>query len=120
MAPLRAMIRAQLHKGVTEPVHFWYGARTLKDAPYVDEMEALAAKFGNFTWQLVLSDEAGGSGPTGLVHEAVRDGLLQRHPDLHGFEFYLCGPPPMLAATRGMLRKLGVVEERVAFDDFKI
>lgn len=120
MAPLRAMIRAQLHKGAGEPVHFWYGARTLKDAPYVDEMEALAAKFGNFTWQLVLSDEAGGSGPTGLVHEAVRDGLLQRHPDLPGCDFYLCGPPPMLAATRGMLRKLGVVDERVAFDDFKI
>lgn len=120
MAPLRAMVRDLLESGASEPIHFWYGARTSTDAPYVDEMEGLAAKFGNFSWQLVLSDERGGQGPGGLVHEAVRDGLLQRLPDLQACDFYLCGPPPMLKATRTMLGKLGVAEDRVAFDDFKI
>lgn len=120
MAPLRAMVRDLLESGASEPVHFWYGARTAADAPYVDEMEELAARFDNFSWQLVLSEERGGDRPSGMVHEAVRDGLLQSHPDLQTCDFYLCGPPPMLTATRAMLKKLGVQDDRVAFDDFKI
>jgi Na+-transporting NADH:ubiquinone oxidoreductase subunit NqrF len=35
-------------------------------------------------------------------------------------EFYICGPPPMLAASRQMLAGLGVPETRVFFDDFGI
>ena len=64
--------------------------------------------------------ERGGQGPAGLVLEAVREGLLQRLPDLKACDFYLCGPPPKLKATRAMLEKLGVADERVAFDDVKI
>ncbi|WP_158218963.1 2Fe-2S iron-sulfur cluster-binding protein [Roseateles aquatilis] len=120
MAPLRAMVRDLLDSGATEPMHFWYGARSAADAPYVDEMKALGDSFDNFIWRLVLSEERGGPVPSGMVHEAVRDGLLRAHPDLQACDFYLCGPPPMLAATRAMLKKLGVRDEQVAFDDFKI
>lgn len=120
MAPLRAMVRDLLASGATEPIHFWYGSRTAADAPYVDEMAALAARFGNFSWQLVLSDERSEDRRTGLVHEAVLDGLLKRHPALQACDFYLCGPPAMLTATRTMLKQLGVPDDQVAYDDFKI
>lgn len=120
MAPLRAMVRELLASGASEPIHFWYGARTAAEAPYVEEMNALAARHANFSWQLVLSEQRDAGGATGLVHEAVREGALKRHPDLPGCDFYLCGPPAMLAATRAMLKLLGVHDDRVAFDDFKI
>jgi len=119
MAPLRAMIHALFAQGASEPVHFWYGARSRRDAPYVDEMAALAARHPNFDWRLVLSEE-GGAGPASFVHEAVRDGLLRDHPNLASLEFYVCGPPAMLAATRRMLKELGVDDGMVAFDDFKV
>ncbi len=119
MAPLRAMIHALFAQGASEPVHFWYGARSRRDAPYVEEMAAFAARYPNFGWRLVLSEE-GGAGPTGFVHEAVRDGLLRDHPNLALLEFYVCGPPAMLAATRRMLQELGVEDGMVAFDDFKV
>ncbi|MDP3672634.1 MAG: 2Fe-2S iron-sulfur cluster-binding protein [Telluria sp.] len=122
MAPLRAMIHALLEGGAREPVHFWYGARSLRDAPYVEEMAALAAKHANFRWQLVLSDEQHDAAGvmSGLVHEAARDALLSKHAGLHACDFYLCGPPAMLAATRQLLEDLEVSAERVAFDDFKV
>lgn len=121
MAPLRAMIRSQLASGAREPLHFWYGARSHRDAPYVDEMRAFAEQHPNFKWQLVLSEEAPESGAArGFVHEAARDALLRSHPDLSSCDFYVCGPPAMLAATRTLLKELGVRDERVAFDDFKI
>lgn len=126
MAPLRAMIRSLLEGGAKERVHFWYGARTQADAPYVEEMQALATRFGNFSWHLVLSGDAAqpaGAGdrlPRALVHDAVREQLLESHANLAACEFYLCGPPAMLSATRKMLRKLGIADAQVAFDDFKI
>lgn len=122
MAPLRAMVHACLDAGASERMHFWYGARTLRDAPYVDEMAALARRHGNFSWHLVLSEEAecGAGLLKGLVHEAAHDALLRDHPDLQACDFYLCGPPAMLSATRQLLQRLGVAEERIAFDDFKI
>lgn len=120
MAPLRAMIHELLDKGAGEPLHFWYGARSLRDAPYVAEMEAFARQHPNFHWQLVLSEDAGDGRATGLVHEAARDGLLRAHRDLASLEFYVCGPPAMLAATRSMLQEMGVDASRVAFDDFKV
>ncbi|UHQ21535.1 2Fe-2S iron-sulfur cluster-binding protein [Lysobacter sp. 5GHs7-4] len=122
MAPLRAMIHARLDRGARERIHYWYGARTLRDAPYAAEMAGLARTHENFSWHLVLSEEAGqGDGlAQGLVHEAAHAHLLSRHADVAACEFYVCGPPAMLAATRQLLRKLGVPDQQVAFDDFKI
>lgn len=122
MAPLRAMIHALLEGGAGEPIHFWYGARSGRDAPYLEEMNAFAETHPNFKWQLVLSEatDAAAGVTTGLVHEAARDALLGKHPDLGACDFYLCGPPPMLAATRKLLHELGVSDERIAFDDFKV
>lgn len=122
MAPLRAMIHALLDNGAQERIHFWYGARNLREAPYVDEMIGLARRHANFTWHPVLSEEAehGAGLLKGMVHEATHDHLLRAHPDLHSCEFYLCGPPAMLVATRRLLQKLGVADEMIAFDDFKI
>ncbi|HEY5612201.1 MAG TPA: 2Fe-2S iron-sulfur cluster-binding protein, partial [Lysobacter sp.] len=122
MAPLRAMVHSLLDNGATERIHFWYGARNPREAPYVDEMAELAQRHANFTWHLVLSEEAEHAAGLvkGLVHEATHEGLLRDHADIHACEFYLCGPPAMLSATRQLLARLGVDDDRVAFDDFKI
>jgi Na+-transporting NADH:ubiquinone oxidoreductase subunit F len=126
MAPLRAMVLQLLARGGSAPIHFWYGARSLRDTPYLEEMQALALRHAHFHWHLVLSadtvpdDEEAAS--TGLVHERVRNGLLPALADGEraSSEFYVCGPPAMLAATRQMLKKAGVPAARVQFDDFKI
>lgn len=122
MAPLRAMVHTLLAQGARERLHFWYGARSLREAPYVEEMAQLAQRHANFSWHLVLSEaaECDDGLLRGWVHEAAHEHLLRAHPDLHACEFYLCGPPPMLAATRQLFERLGVAEERIAYDDFKV
>jgi Na+-transporting NADH:ubiquinone oxidoreductase subunit NqrF len=45
---------------------------------------------------------------------------MNRYDLLSNCEFYICGPPPMLSASRKMLAGLGVPETRVFFDDFGI
>ena len=124
MAPLRAMIRSLLETGAAERIQFWYGAQSLRDAPYVAEMKAFALQYANFTWHLVLSGPAAppelASGiSTGLVHERAQQAWLREGLDFLACDFYICGPPAMLAATRAMLKQRGVADERVSFDDFK-
>jgi len=120
MAPLRAMIHALLESGATEQIHFWYGARSDRDVPYRDEFDELALHHPNFSWHVVLSDGEGDAKQPlrGMVHQVVHDELLRNHPSARDCDFYVCGPPAMLHATREMLKELGA--QRVAFDDFKI
>lgn len=122
MAPLRAMITHLLAAGETAPIHLWYGSRTLAEAPYLDEMATLSRDHGNFNWQLVVSDEPVSTGAvlTGLVHLRALELFLAHHTDLLSCDFYVCGPPAMLHATRQMLAGLAVPDANISFDDFKI
>ncbi len=124
MAPLRAIIRDQLRQnGSSRNVEFWYGARTEEDLFYVEEFDDLQNQHERFRWHVVLSGtqaDSSWSGLTGFVHESVRKKVLLDDHRYREFEFYICGPPPMLAATRQMLAEYGVPATQVFFDDFGI
>jgi len=124
MAPLRSIIRSELlYEASARKIDFWYGGRMRNDLFYVEDFDELQEKFANFHWQAVLSDPRDDDqwhGPAGFVHLIARQALLARNQDFTACEFYICGPPPMLAATREMLAEFGVPESRVFFDDFGI
>ncbi len=122
MAPMRSHIVDQLERiGTARRISFWYGARSLREAFYVDEFDRLAAQHQNFTWHLALSEPLpadGWTGPTGFIHQVVHDTLLRDHPAPEEVEYYLCGPPLMIRACQKMLDDLGVDPQQVMFDDF--
>ncbi len=122
MAPMRAHVLDQLERLRTQRrITFWYGARSLREAFYVAELDALAARHAHFAWHLALSEprpEDHWTGPTGFVHQVLRDRYLQDHPAPDEIEYYLCGPPAMIDACRTMLFDLGVEPENVMYDDF--
>ena len=120
IAPLRAMLYLLVGSGATEPIAMWYGARELAEAPYAGDFEAMADMHANVSAALVLSGEGTGGGALhGLVHEALR-AALEGRSDLRDCEFYVCGPPAMLAATLAMLANLGVAADKIAFEDFRV
>ncbi len=122
MAPLRAIVVDQLEiKNNHRVISYWYGARGLIDLYYDHEMERLAKKHENFSWNVALSDPAPDDewhGETGFIHDVVYHRYLKNHPDPSICEYYLCGPPLMIEAVRAILNKLGVAEDNVFFDDF--
>jgi Na+-transporting NADH:ubiquinone oxidoreductase subunit F len=123
MAPMRSHILDQLLRLQSRrKITFWYSARNLKEAFYIDEFNQLAAKHPNFEWHLVLSEprpEDHWTGPVGLVrHNALRNLYLKDHPAPEEIEYYLCGPDVMTKAVIGMLLDLGVDRENIMFDDF--
>jgi Na+-transporting NADH:ubiquinone oxidoreductase subunit F len=122
MAPLRSHIFDQFKRlRTTRTVSFWYGARSLREAFYVEDFDGLQQAHENFRWHLALSEplpEDQWTGHTGFIHQVVLAQYLQDHPAPEDIEYYLCGPPQMLSACMAMLADLGVERENILFDDF--
>ena len=122
MAPMRSHIFDQLKRlHSARNISFWYGARSLREAFYVDEFNELMHQHENFKWVLGLSDplpEDNWEGAQGFIHELLYEQHLKDHPAPEDCEYYLCGPPMMIAAVTRLLYDLGVENENILFDDF--
>lgn len=122
MAPLRSQIFDELKSRRKEyKMSYWYGARSLREMFYADEFDKLAEEFDNFEWHVALSDplaEDDWQGHVGFIHQVVFNEYLKDHPNPEDCEYYLCGPPPMVAAILQMLEDLGVEPGNVLLDDF--
>ncbi len=122
MAPLRSHIFELLkHLHANQKISYWYGARSLREAFYVEEFEELAKEFPNFSWHLALSDplpEDNWTGSTGFIHQVLYDEYLARHKAPEDCEYYMCGPPMMTQAVVNMLDNLGVESENINYDNF--
>ena len=136
MAPMRSHIFDQFRRiGTDRKVSFWYGARSWREAFYVDHFDKIQSENENFSWHLALSNalpedkwddensdarKALGSkeGYTGFIHQVLYDNYLKNHPAPEECEFYMCGPPMMNNAVIRMLESLGVEPENIMLDDF--
>ncbi len=124
MAPLRSHI---FHLFKTEKtkrkVSYWYGARSLRELFYTEQFREIEKEFPNFKYHIALSEplpEDNWNGPVGFIHQVVLENYLKNHPEPEECEYYMCGPPQMLAAVLNMLDELGVPDENIAFDDFGV
>ena len=122
MAPMRSHIFDQFHRLHTKrKATYWYGARSLKEAFYQDEFDAIAKANPNFQWHLALSEplpEDDWKGYTGFIHQVLLEEYLKNHPAPEDIEYYMCGPGPMTKAVINMLLDLGVERENIMLDDF--
>ena len=122
MAPMRSHIFDQFRRIKTDrKVSFWYGARSLREAFYIDHFDTIAKENDNFEWHLALSEpleEDNWDGHTGFIHQVVLENYLNDHESPEDVEFYMCGPPMMNQAVINMLEDLGVEPENIMLDDF--
>ncbi|WP_436414292.1 NADH:ubiquinone reductase (Na(+)-transporting) subunit F [Petrimonas sp.] len=126
MAPLRAQIMymTKTLKTTDRKMSYFYGARALMEAFYLEDFYELERQFPNFSFHLALdrpdpaADAAGVKYTPGFVHQVIYDTYLKNHDAPEDIEFYMCGPGPMAAAVQRMLDSLGVPPEMIMFDDF--
>lgn len=136
MAPMRSHIFDQFMRIKTaRKVSFWYGARSVREAFYVDHFDRIQKENENFVWHLALSDAlpeddwgnpespfrkplGAKEGYTGFIHNVVYEHYLKNHPSPEDIEYYMCGPPMMNSSVIKMLEDLGVEHENIMLDDF--
>ena len=125
MAPMRSHLMHLFKTEKTDrPVSFWYGARALKEVPYLDEFHQIEKDFPNFSFNLALdrpdpeADAAGVKYTPGFVHNVLYENYLKNHQAPEDCIYLMCGPPMMIASVVKMLDNLGVPPENILYDNF--
>jgi propane monooxygenase reductase subunit len=113
MAPILALLREMVEKGVERPAVYYYGAREEQDLFHLEELAELQALLPGFRFVPALSD-AEWEGEKGLITDVVDRVELE----LDGVDAYLCGPPPMVEAAQELLMRRGLDEARIHYDKF--
>ncbi len=125
MAPMRSHIMHLFRTEKTKrPVSFFYGARSLKEAFYLDDYHQIEKDFPNFRFNLALdrpdpeADAAGVKYTPGFVHNVLYETYLKNHEEPEGIIYLMCGPPMMSQSVVNLLDSLGVPPENILFDNF--
>ncbi|WP_028896398.1 NADH:ubiquinone reductase (Na(+)-transporting) subunit F [Prevotella sp. HUN102] len=126
MAPLRSQIMHMLRTLHTRDreMHFFYGARALGEAFFLEDFWELEKEYPNFHFHLSLdmpdpkADAAGVKYYTGFAVNCIRDSYLKDHEAPEDCEYYLCGPPMLIKTVTDYLDSLGVEKDAIRFDDF--
>ena len=125
MAPMRSHIMHLFKtERTTKKVNFFYGARSLKEAFYLDDYHSLEKEFPNFKFHLALdrpdpeADKAGISYTAGFVHNVMYETYLKQHENPEDALYLMCGPPMMTQSVLTLLDNLGVPSENILFDNF--
>ena len=117
-APIKSILEYTFAQGIKRPLHLYWGVRAKRDLYLPDLPPQWAKEHKNFKFTPVLSEpkpEDHWNGRQGWVHEAVAGD----HPDLSQHEVYASGPPPMIDAIKGMVKKHRLPEDRLYYDSFE-
>jgi Na+-transporting NADH:ubiquinone oxidoreductase subunit F len=125
MAPLRSHIMELFKTRHTKKkVRFFYGARALVEAFYLEDFAEIERENPNFHFHLALdrpdpeADKAGVKYTAGFVHNVMFETYLKNHEAPEDIKYFMCGPPPMVGAVNNLLDSLGVAPENILYDNF--
>jgi predicted ferric reductase len=118
VTPAMSIIRTMCDDNDPRPVILLYGNSNWEDIVFRDELEELSEKM-NLQVVHVLEDP-----PHDWAHDEGyidRDILEKYMPEnKHEFEFFICGPSPLMDSAESELRDLGITWRRIFSERFQI
>jgi predicted ferric reductase len=116
IAGLISTLRTMADRNDVRPVALFYANREWDDVAFRAQLEQLKERLDLTLVHLLERPPAEWEGETGYV----RTDVLERHlPNgYRRFQFFICGPDPMMDAAESALLELGVPAERVHTERF--
>ena len=116
IAGLISTLRTMADRDDGRPVSLVYGNRSWDDAAFRDELEELKERLNLTVVHVLEQRPPEWQGETGYITAEV----LARHlpGGYRRFQFFICGPDPMMDAAEAALIELGVSAERVHTERF--
>jgi len=117
MAPIRCILNQMRNTNNKRKATYYFGANRVKELFMLDEMAQYEKDLEDFRFVGVVAspdEDEQWQGHTGLVTEAVEKELKNADQ----CEAYLCGSPGMIEASRKVLTKLGMSEDKIYYDSF--
>lgn len=115
LAPVLSIVRGALETGMQNPIHLYFGVRSVQDVYDAERLQTLAAEHPNVTIHIVVATGNAGTGQrSGLVTDVIEKDLSS----LTGWRAYLCGAPAMVEALNLLVTRMGIEPGHVHADAF--
>jgi len=118
ITPTMSILEAMRDRQDRREVTVFFGAPKLELVPFLDELRALEAEL-NMKLVIVLEEASDDwEGETGFI----TGDILKRHlpGKVTTFEYFICGPPPMMDVAESTLREWRVPVHKVHSERFNI
>jgi predicted ferric reductase len=118
IAPMLSMLRTLADRGDRRPCLLLYGNTSWDSAAQREELDRLGSRLDLRVVHVVEEGHDGWDGEVGYIDA----GVLDRHlpPGVERSRFFICGPPPMIAAVEELLVDRGVPREHIDHERFDI
>jgi len=118
IAPIMSMLRALADRRDRRPLFLFYAYSRWDRMTFREEIEELKSRLDLRVVYVLGEPPDGWEGETGRIDRA----LLDRHlpADRKSFEFFICGPVPMIEAMESALHGLGIAARRVHTELFDL
>ena len=116
ITPLHAMLLAMAEREDVRPVIVFYGANTVDDLTFRDELEGLVQQMTLKVVIVLSKPPEDWTGETGYITGDV----LRRHlpKQYKRFQYFICGPTPLMDAVEKALPELGVPADKIHTERF--
>jgi predicted ferric reductase len=118
IAPVMSMLRTMADRNETRPSLLFYGNKRWDDVIFREEIEELSSRLDLQVTHILEMPPLDWQGETGVLTEQL---LRRRLPSqLSEFEYFICGPQPMIRVAERALHALGVPLGRVHTELFNL
>jgi ferredoxin-NADP reductase len=120
LTPVMSMLNTIINSGTTREVWFFYGVRNSSEHIMREHFAAVARDHPEIKIQVCYSDptEQCLAGQDYHHAERVSADLFKKVLPSNNYDYYLCGPPPMMASLFEGLSEWGVPEPNIHFEAF--
>lgn len=120
ITPVYSMLKTLVDMNSDREIWFFYGVRNSKEMIYVEQLKEIAKTQPNVRMNICFSGplDEDKEGDDYQHAERVTVDLFKRVLPSNNYEFYICGPPPMMQTLVPDLYDWGVPEKKVNFEAF--
>lgn len=116
ITPIMSMVRTMADRNDLRPIILFYANKTLDGATYREELDELQNRLRLNVIHVLAEAPEGWEGESGFISAPLMarylpEGRMQ-------YEYFICGPPPMMNAVENALGQLGVPPEKLHSERF--
>jgi len=120
LTPVLSMVNSMIASGYRHETWFFYGVRNKEEHAMQEHLQALDAKHDWLHMHICYSSPSETDIADDDYNHKARVGvaLFKELLPSNNYDFYMCGPPPMMSSLVTDLEEWGVPEDRIHFEAF--
>lgn len=116
ITPMRSICATLAERGDARPVILFFASRDADSLTFIDEFDELKTRLDLTVIPVLEHPPEGWTGERGFITKEIVQRYLPRH--FHRYQYFICGPPPMMQAIETLLPEIGVPALRIQSEHF--